>query len=376
MFKYLQKKPNITITIVLVIFLLVTFYGCNKSETKTGSNDENTNVEKAENIEKESSSEDEKKTVSNKKIAIVVEDEQKEYLDAVEEAIQFYIDKGYQKDLITKYQLKSNKENLVEITDKIKEEKPDVVQIVPGYPGLTRTQLYEVTDIPLVVGGGAQLNSDENGVPQSNLTGVNAFTDDMPTKVYKLLEQLAPSNGKKAGYLCDPMFPDMKVDFIQSHLDNVNVKLKDPAVVDTYEASIEAAKKYNEDDEIAWILVGVVAMKKEDGSPISWVETNKKVYEYGNKPGGAFFDPAVMTGALCGICVDIRDSQILQPAEMAIEILEGKDVKEIKAQEPRKVNILFNKMTADKLGINIPDDLLSAAYRVYTDYEGNYIGKK
>ena len=43
---------------------------------------------------------------------------------------------------------------------------------------------------------------------------------------------------------------------------------------------------------------------------------------------------------------------------------------------PRKYNLLFNKKRSDFLGLTIPENLLSASYRVYTDYEGNYAGVK
>jgi hypothetical protein len=36
---------------------------------------------------------------------------------------------------------------------------------------------------------------------------------------------------------------------------------------------------------------------------------------------------------------------------------------------------MFNLPGMRRLGYDIPEDLLSAAYRIYTDYEGGYTGK-
>lgn len=74
--------------------------------------------------------------------------------------------------------------------------------------------------------------------------------------------------------------------------------------------------------------------------------------------------------------IDEKTGYGIQAADMGLEILKGKNVKEVKMIDHEKINIIFNKMTADNLKQKIPDDLFTAAYRIYTDYKGTFEGQK
>jgi putative ABC transport system substrate-binding protein len=62
-------------------------------------------------------------------------------------------------------------------------------------------------------------------------------------------------------------------------------------------------------------------------------------------------------------------------AELGMKVIEGQNPGSIPWEYPRKFSIIINKMTADRLGIAIPSEILGAAFRIYTDYKGNYIGQ-
>jgi len=65
----------------------------------------------------------------------------------------------------------------------------------------------------------------------------------------------------------------------------------------------------------------------------------------------------------------------IQLAEKGALVLEGKSPGDIPWDYPRIYNIILNLKTAQKIGVKIPQDVIGAAYRVYTDYAGNYVGR-
>lgn len=81
----------------------------------------------------------------------------------------------------------------------------------------------------------------------------------------------------------------------------------------------------------------------------------------------------VKYGAFGGVTVDLT-ALAEQQTEIAVRLLNGEDIKSIKIEDPKKVYIYYNKMTADRIGVELPLQAIESAYRVYTDYEGNYIG--
>jgi putative ABC transport system substrate-binding protein len=72
------------------------------------------------------------------------------------------------------------------------------------------------------------------------------------------------------------------------------------------------------------------------------------------------------------IWTDIGD----QAADKAMQILQGTAPGDLPWEYPRKYNLVFNLQAAKDRGITIPPALISSAYRVYTDYKGNFVGQK
>jgi len=56
--------------------------------------------------------------------------------------------------------------------------------------------------------------------------------------------------------------------------------------------------------------------------------------------------------------------------------LQGENPGDIPWDYPRKYNIILNKKRAEDLGIIIPQEVINASYRIYTDYKGNFIGQR
>lgn len=88
----------------------------------------------------------------------------------------------------------------------------------------------------------------------------------------------------------------------------------------------------------------------------------------------AYEDDVMRRGAAMGVAVVWKDLG-QQLADLGFRVLKGENPGTIPWEYPRTFAVIFNKMTTDRLGITIPPEVLSAAYRVYIDYKGNYIGQ-
>ncbi len=109
-----------------------------------------------------------------------------------------------------------------------------------------------------------------------------------------------------------------------------------------------------------FINAGVVESK--------WIRENMRI-------GFTSFDENdIKYGKLAGTCVIWYDIGV-QLAEKGIRILKGENPGDMPWEYPRKYNIILNKKRAEDLGITIPQEIINASYRIYTDYKGNYIGQ-
>jgi putative ABC transport system substrate-binding protein len=122
-------------------------------------------------------------------------------------------------------------------------------------------------------------------------------------------------------------------------------------------------------------LMGCVsAFENADGTPTDGSETLPYYQDKIRVPDIAYEDIAMKFGALMGACVIWKDLGA-QLADKAGLILGGRNPGDIPWDYPRSYNIVINLKTAAWLGIDIPKDVLEASYRVYTDYDGAFMGK-
>ena len=91
-------------------------------------------------------------------------------------------------------------------------------------------------------------------------------------------------------------------------------------------------------------------------------------------PSIGYDENGVRTTNLAGCCVIWGDIGA-QAADKGLLVLGGKDPGTMAWEYPRKYNIILNLEVARHLGITFPQDLINAAYRVYTDLEGHYAGQ-
>jgi putative ABC transport system substrate-binding protein len=86
-------------------------------------------------------------------------------------------------------------------------------------------------------------------------------------------------------------------------------------------------------------------------------------------------DVTIAQGTLAGACVIWYDIGA-QLAEKGLRILNGANPGDIPWEYPRKFNIVLNLKRAEELHLTFPQELINAAYRIYTDYDGHFIGQE
>lgn len=160
---------------------------------------------------------------------------------------------------------------------------------------------------------------------------------------------------------------------VESQLKAAGVELKAYEVPETEEELYSVIEKYENDPEIKWVIYVGNFVRLKDGTVGNLTDALTYLRENSKKINIALVDSMVKYGAFGGVTVDLT-ALAEQQTEIAVRLLNGEDIKSIKIEDPKKVYIYYNKMTADRIGVELPLQAIESAYRVYTDYEGNYIG--
>lgn len=269
---------------------------------------------------------------------------------------------------ITEIKMEGDEKKSQEVADKIKSIKPDVAIINNSlFAYKTVAKMLSGSGIPVVLNLNAEHKAmgfiDDSGKPTDNVTGIYSLPKDAQLNAFKLLNSISPANGKKAVFVTvDGRFT--RAD-IEKNLKAINVELKDYCESKYVEDFKAAVTKYNNDNEVGWILVGVWPSTTKDGKTVSNLETGKWDISNRKKPSVTYFEVAVKMGMLAGIAIDLPETGS-QAAKMAAKILNGSKVADVAAEYPTKTSIVLNKRTADNMNITFPSDILGGASNIYT----------
>jgi putative tryptophan/tyrosine transport system substrate-binding protein len=140
---------------------------------------------------------------------------------------------------------------------------------------------------------------------------------------------------------------------------------------------IESELEYLESfgDRQGIVVKGISAFVDRQGRPVVADEESTVRFLARSKALSAHYDPtSIQAGAPFGTTV-VWDDIGAQLADMALRVFAGASPGSLPWEYPRSYNLMFNLPGMRRLGYDIPEDLLSAAYRIYTDYEGGYTGK-
>ena len=366
-------KVKILSLVLCCIMLFGTMVGCGAKKDESQTDEVGTNEVGTNTNANESSSGDQDKTSDvkgNKKVVFVRESDDDFRVAETKNALSVLEKNGYinGKNLeFTEISLQGDEKKAPEALDKVKQLKPDVVLVGNGnfiQGAFSKNMLG--TGIPTVIsteaGNKAYGFADDQGNPTQNVTGLNTLPGDLQVNAFTLLQKIAPTNGKKAVFITTEGF--FKKEDVEKNLKSAGVELKDYCESKYAEDWQAAVKKYNDDPDVAWELIGVWPTLKKDGSSMQMADMAKWDVANRKKPSVTYWEVAVSMGVLVGMGVDLP-SLGLQTGEMALKILNGEDIKNIKIGDPRKINIVLNSKRAKDLNIQIPADILGSASKVY-----------
>jgi len=276
------------------------------------------------------------------------------------------------------YDTKLDPKRAEEIVAKIKEASPDLICMI-NYPTVFADTMissklpepkYRIVSencIPVLSG---TINNLEK--PGGNITGVGVFVQ--MNSVIRLAKWLKPSLDKVVFYSWDQV--TLLNNWFREELTRAckeeNIELVEFREVKHFEESIDFFSKYNNRKD-TFLMGGISAYIDKNGKPLTGKEEMKWLRDNLKIPSVCYDETAVKDSSVAGACVIWYDIGA-QLAEKGLRILDGENPGDIPWDYPRKYNIILNKKIADSQGVKIPQELMSAAYRIYTDFEGNYIG--
>jgi putative tryptophan/tyrosine transport system substrate-binding protein len=212
--------------------------------------------------------------------------------------------------------------------------------------------------------------------PGGNITGVGVFLQ-MISQI-RIMKKINPRANNLIFYTWDAMtqLNEWFEQEIRRACKEENIKLTEFKRVSSIEDEILLFKKYAHKGKDYFLMGGISAFVHRDGREVKNLSDieNKWLRKYSKIPEIVYDETAIKHGMLGGASVIWYDIGA-QLAEKGIRVLQGENPGEIPWDYPRKYNIILNKKRAEDLGIKIPQELINASYRIYTDYKGNFIGQ-
>jgi ABC-type uncharacterized transport system substrate-binding protein len=237
-------------------------------------------------------------------------------------------------------------------------EDPDVVMVLNDecvkYVGM------EIKDVPVVFAW-IFSNPKELGLPKDNITGVTrrSFAPDIWSLANQItgaqtVALLSKNNRSMAGVRSYIMAGADKLEQASG------VRVKEMYLCDTFDQWSELVENWKYD----LIYLADTSRIEKDGENmdaeelVAWTVENAKVPVIGAT------ERDTQAGALFSIVTS--EKQIgWQAGQMAGKIISGTPVSDIPMEASENGKLLINAATVDKLGVEIPYDILSSAQKIY-----------
>lgn len=211
--------------------------------------------------------------------------------------------------------------------------------------------------------------------PGGNITGVGVFIQF--NSPIRLMKKLNPKAKYLAFYSWDAMtqINEWFEQELKRACKEENIKLVEFRKVPYQEATRQFMIDYSKKGSEYFIMCGISAFVHKDGSAADVpIEDNQWLAKNTNLFSVDYDENTIKSGQLAGTCVIWYDIGA-QLADKGVRILSGENPGDISWDYPRKYNIIINQKRAKLLNIKIPQDIMSAAYRIYTDYDGHFVGQ-
>ena len=264
--------------------------------------------------------------------------------------------------------------DLTQVVTQIQESTPSAILDVSGLSDVLVA--LKGLSIPVITRVNVEPFVGEDGMPTSNITGTYTTLQDMVFNSYKFLQKVAPLKpGQQVVFLDNPKFSILPKERVIDALQRLQIPLKAVVNAEVFEDWQQAILQYNDDPEVGWILRSSPT-RKRDGSALNVIaELYPWQREHLKKPTVSYWEFPVQAGTLCAFGIDTAEVG-LQCGRMVARVLQGEEVKTIKAEYPGKVSIALNRKTATNLGLVFSLDVLNLAKVIYDDYEGKQVIRK
>ncbi len=212
--------------------------------------------------------------------------------------------------------------------------------------------------------------------PGGNLTGVGVFLQFHSP--IRLMKRINPKARKLVFFTWDAM--TLLNNWFETEVTRAclqeGIELVEFARLPHAEAEFELLSRYAEAGEEYFIMGGISAFVHDDGTPADMNALEPAfIREFVRIPMIVYEDISVKHGNLAGTTIIWTDIGA-QLAEKGLRILNGENPGDIAWEYPRKHNIILNLQRANDLGLEFPPEVIGAAYRIYTDYDGNFVGQR
>lgn len=326
---------------------------------------------------------DYKTSRSDKKILMIDEVEAwwiKAEMDEVEFVFRSY---GYSN--IERTSMEGDIRRSEKFIDKIKNFDGDLMFIRPERFMMDHVLIHVAnkTKAPIVLGLFADKFGDKNNQPlYQNITGKKIAVQH--EYFVKCLNMYHTFKNKKTGeplskgkgvFITIPGLFDDENEIRRSFADS-NLQLKAFHVAKYIEEQQELIKKYNNDDEISFIQMGLMAgeaknlnhSEKNTADMFAWECNNR------NKPSFSFWDCTIADGySIANYSMDVVREARDTAENIALKVLEGAKPSEIKISYAHVFNLLIHEEICNKFDLIIPKELSCSAQKIFLDLKGNYL---
>ena len=211
--------------------------------------------------------------------------------------------------------------------------------------------------------------------PGGNVTGISVFLSFNPQ--IKLMRKIRPEAKKLVVFTWSAMAltNDWYLSEIRRACEEEGIELAATLLVPDVESQLAALLPYADKGKEYFGFGIISAWVHKDGRPADTVALEGDFMRTKmNIPMISYDENGVIIEAVAGCCVIWGDIGA-QAAEKGMLVLGGKNPGDLPWEYPRKYNILLNLAAAKRLGIAMPQSLINAAYRVYTDFDGHFAGQ-
>lgn len=188
----------------------------------------------------------------------------------------------------------------------------------------------------------------------SNVTGISM---NIPPEVqFSTLLEAAP-NTKRIGVIYDPSKTKSLIDEAGVAARNLGITLV-ATKINTKAEAINAISKMKGNVDALWMIPDTTAITRESAEYMLLYSLQNSI------PLIGISEKYVKNGALMAFSFDSEDMG-RQAGEIAQKILDGKKVMKVTPYKPRKIKLTLNTRIAKKLGLDLPENLIASAHKVY-----------